>query len=585
MLKGLAGATLFDGEHMFGFGAGRKVSLNTTLLFAALLTAIGSPSLAQTVPPSVAPGAIERGLQQSRPEIKEGQILVPPPHDSTAPDNAAGIHFVLKAVSIDGATALPADALAKTYDHMIGRSISLADLYNVANAITALYAEAGYAISFGVVPAQTIGPDGRATISVVEGYVADIKVNGASPQIEGVIRGYAGAIMASRPLTTADLERYLLLANELPGVTVKSVFNRIEGGARGATRLDLNVSYAPIQAVMGIDNRGSRALGPWRANGEVTFNSPFGLGDALRLQVLQTLDNHSLSYGAANWSVPIDSNGTSFNLSVSDSASVPATPQLSSIDFTGSGLIVGAGLEHVLLRTQTDRLAISATASGKWLDTDIDTEPNSRDRIYTLDTALTYANRDGSGETSAVLRLTKGLDLFGATTATSLLRSRALGSGDYTDVQLSLSRLQNLDGPFQLNLAAYAQLADRGLLASEQCGYGGATFGRAFDDYEMAGDHCLMGSAELRYSPDWWQDKGVAVQIYGVGDAGLVSLASSPLPGEDHSETAGSFGLGLRAGLPMNITSSLEVDQPLGRKVAQEGNRSSRVFFSVSKAF
>ena len=47
-----------------------------------------------------------------------------------------------------------------------------------------------------------------------------------------------------------------------------------------------------------------------------------------------------------------------------------------------------------------------------------------------------------------MLRLTKGLDVFGATTVTSLLRSRALGSGDYTDVQLSLSRLQNLDGLF-----------------------------------------------------------------------------------------------------------------------------------------
>ena len=545
----------------------------------------GSPSWAQKAPSSVAPGAIERGLQPQRPEFRDGQIFIPPPHDSAAPDNAASIHFVLKAVTIDGATALPAGKLAKTYDRLIGRSISLADLYDVANAITALYAKAGYAISFGVVPAQTIGSDGRATISVVEGYVAEVKVNGASRRIERLIRGYASRVMRSRPLKTADLERYLLLANDLPGITVKGVFNRVENGARGATRLDLNVSFTPAQATAEVDNRGSRALGPWRAVADVTLNSPLGLGDSLTLRGLETLGNHSLHYGAADWSVPVDRNGASFNLSVSDSTSLPGTPQLSSTDFTGTGWIVGAGLDQVLLRTRTERLSISVTATGKWLDTTITSEPNSRDRIYTLDTALTYASRTGSGETNGVLRVTKGLDVFDATNGASPLRSRAAGSGDYADVQLSLSRLQNLAGPFQLNLAAYGQLASRGLLASEQCGYGGANFGRAFDDYEIAGDHCLMGSAELRYSPALWRGSGVAVQVYGVADAGLVSQASSPLPGEDRSDTAGSFGLGLRVRLPEGVTGTLEADQPLGREVAQESNRDSRVFFSLSKAF
>ena len=544
-----------------------------------------SPSWAQSVPSSVAPGAIERGLLPQRPEFRDGQISVPPPHDSAAPDNAASIHFVLKAVTIDGATALPADTLATTYDRLIGRSISLADLYDVANAITALYAKAGYAISFGVVPAQTIGPDGRATISVVEGYVAEIRVNGARPRLERVIRGYASRITGSRPLKTADLERYLLLANELSGTTVKSVFTRVEHGARGATRLDLNVGFTPAQATAEVDNRGSRALGPWRAIADVTLNSPLGLGDSLALRGLGSLGNRSLHYGAADWSVPVDHNGTSFNLSVSGSGSLPGTPQLSSIDFAGTGWIVGAGLDHVLLLTRTERLSVSVTGTGKWLDTTVASEPNSRDRIYIIDSAVTYDRRDGSGVTSGVLRLTKGLDLFGATTSTSPLRSRASGSGVYSTLQVSLGRLQNLGGPFQLNVAAYGQVASRGLLASEQCGYGGANFGRAFDDYEIAGDHCLMGSAELRYSPAWGAADGIAVQFYASGDAGVVSQTGALLPGEARSAAAQSIGAGLRLSLPAKFAASLEFDQPLSRNVSQENNRSGRVFFSLTKAF
>ena len=544
-----------------------------------------SSAWAQAVPSSVAPGAIERGLQPAPPELKAGQIIVPPPHDSAAPDNAANIHFVLKGVTIAGATALPADKLATTYDHLIGQSISLADLYQAANAITALYAKAGYAISFGVVPAQTIRPDGQVTIAVVEGYVAEIHVNGAPPRIARVIRGYGVKIMASRPLKTAALERFLLLANELPGAAVKSVFNRIEDGARGATQIDLNVSFKPVQASAEVDNRGSRALGPWRAIADVTLDSPLGLGDGLTLRGLQTLGRNTLRYDAASWSVPIDRDGTTLDLTVSNSASKPGTPQLSALAFGGTGWIGSAELEHVLLRSPTDRLAISVTGTAKWLDTTILSGPNSRDRIYTLDTAVSYASRVGSGETSFVLRLTKGLGLFDATTSTSLLRSRVSGSGRYVDVQFSVARLQDLGGDFQLNLAAYGQLASGGLLASEQCGYGGAVFGRAFDDYEIAGDHCLMGSAELRYSPAWGRGDGMTTQIYTFSDTGIVWQATTPLPGEVRASTGSSVGLGLRSRLPSNISGSVEVDQPLGRVVAQEGNQDCRVFFSLSKAF
>ena len=75
------------------------------------------------------------------------------------------------------------------------------------------------------------------------------------------------------------------------------------------------------------------------------------------------------------------------------------------------------------------------------------------------------------------------------------------------------------------------------------------------------------------------------MQLYGVGDAGLVWQASQVLPGEQRSATGGSFGVGMRVGLPMKVTASLEVDQPLGRDVGQEDNRNTRVFFSLNKAF
>jgi hemolysin activation/secretion protein len=198
---------------------------------------------------------------------------------------------------------------------------------------------------------------------------------------------------------------------------------------------------------------------------------------------------------------------------------------------------------------------------------------------------VTYVRRDGAGVTSGIVRLTQGLDIFDATGSSSPMRSRSSGSGKYLSGQLSLGRLQDLGGPFQLNIAAYSQIASRGLLASEQCGYGGGAFGRAFDDYEIAGDHCVMGSAELRYSPGWGQTSRFNLQFYGFGDAGVVWEAGTVLPGEPRSQTGRSVGMGVRLGLPASVTTSLEFDQPLGRDVAQENNRDSRLFLSLTKAF
>ena len=313
-----------------------------------------------------------------------------------SPSNAASVRFTLHTVSIDGATALPAAQIETTYRGLIGRSITLADLYGVANEITALYVQAGYAISFALVPAQSIDASGHVTIAVVEGYIAQIGVNGAPLRIKTMVEDYGARIEASHPLKTADLERFLLLANDLPGTTVKSVFNPVPNGARGATRLDINVTFVPVQASLSVDNRGSRALGPWRALAGLTIDSPLGWGDALTLQGLNTLGNSQLRYEAANWSAPIDRDGTSLHLAVSNSASRPGTPALTAVAFIGTGWITSVGLDRMLICNQTQSLSLSATFTGKWLNTNILSAPNSRDRIYTVDSAVTYFGRAGA---------------------------------------------------------------------------------------------------------------------------------------------------------------------------------------------
>ena len=75
--------------------------------------------------------------------------------------------------------------------------------------------------------------------------------------------------------------------------------------------------------------------------------------------------------------------------------------------------------------------------------------------------------------TSVFAHLSQGLDIFNATTTSSLLRDRYAGSGVYTALNLNGTRLQELGDGFEGALSASGQLASRALLTSQECGYGG----------------------------------------------------------------------------------------------------------------
>jgi hemolysin activation/secretion protein len=259
---------------------------------------------------------------------------------------------------------------------------------------------------------------------------------------------------------------------------------------------------------------------------------------------------------------------------------------LSSIGFASSGATARLGVEHPLIRSRAENLQIDFFAAGQWLGSDLVASPNSRDHVYTLSAGGTYWRYDDSGMTTLAAHLSQGLNIFDATTMTSLLRSRYVGSGVYAALNLNAARIQELGAGFEGALSASSQLASRPLLSSQECGYGGGVFGRGFDDSEMVGDVCALGSAELRYNADVGDKLPFeTVQFYGFADTGFADRRGTLLPGEKRSDTAYSAGLGIRWRFNENLSGSVEYAQPLGHDVAQEGNRHGRVFMAITGGF
>jgi hemolysin activation/secretion protein len=564
---------------------------------AALVVLLLAPAaaLAQQHPPAppstVAPGALERSLAAPPTPAPGGQgFAVPSPAPVQAPSGAASILFTLNQLVVDGSTVFTEGDLTDAYADLIGQRTSLSEIFNVANAITEKYAHAGYALCFAVVPAQSI-KDGVVHIRVIEGFVAKITYENKTLVASPVLAAYARKIMQSRPLRTDDLERYLLLANDIPGYTVKAIFTKDEdrNAPPGATHLILHFELKIAAASFEADNRGDRPYGSVRVQASASLRSVFGWGEDIELQTIHSVYSDSLGYYSGSGSVPVDPEGTRLSLTASYSHTAPDVPPLGSGVFTGTSLIVGARLDHPLIRSRDESLTVSAGINAKLLDENIFDTPESRDRLYVATAAVAYAGQGQSGTTSLRLAFNQGLPVFNATDAHSDLRSRTNGSGVYSSVVVDGARQQSLWGPFDFSGSLHGQWASRGLLSSEQCGYGGALFGRAFDDSELVGDSCAEGSAELRAAPLWFSAHPpqflTLFQLYGFYDAGVLWQSGALLPLEARSSEGQSFGGGVRFGLRLGLSGSVEFAQPITPDVAAGDERHCRIFGILREDF
>jgi len=233
------------------------------LLLAAALLGSSLAGTAQTLPSQLPSGA-EPGRESPRPVMPQSkrampQIEVPQSPAAAAPPGSRQARFVLSAVVIEGATSYPSEVLRGHYDTLLGQEVSVADVFDVANAIELRYRQDGFVTSRVLVPEQTVS-DGRFRIRVIEGYVAEVVFQGdAGPAAAALERLMAG-LTAQRPVSLAEVERRLLLANDLPGLLVKGSMES-SPTAQGGSVLVVRTERRDRELSASLDNRATPYVG------------------------------------------------------------------------------------------------------------------------------------------------------------------------------------------------------------------------------------------------------------------------------------------------------------------------------------
>jgi hemolysin activation/secretion protein len=541
----------------------------------SVLPLVGLAQQRPSLPSTVQPGAIERERQAARLPI----VAPPPPApiaplpEQQAPADAAELTFVLRTLEVEGATAIGEAQLTAPYTSRVGTTITVQNVYSIANAMTVRYRNAGYILSQVIVPPQTI-TDGHVRLQVVEGYVAQVRFQGYQART-AMLEHMAARVTAERPLRNTTLERFGLLLNDLPGVTTQTVLKPAD--IPGAADLVVTMRLAEVGGSLGGSNRGSRLEGPYRYQAALDGDSLLGLYESTSVQVVAASPATELRLYSGSHTERLTAGGLDLTVSGSRSEANPALAgELAQLNLATDTTQIAAALSYPLIRTRARNLSVHGSITYNDSVSASSGLALTEDRISALRAGLTADYLDAwGGVSTAQLEIARGLHIFGASSSGDPLASRPGADPTFTKATLYLARLQGLGGGFSVLLALNGQYGFERLLVPEEFAYGGETFGRAYDPSELVGDSGAAGKLELRYTVERFGRFGAT--FYAFGEDGWVWQRpygdSAP-----YTTSARSAGGGLRLTVSRWLTGYVELAKPVNHIVAALGNQDVRIF-------
>jgi hemolysin activation/secretion protein len=517
-------------------------------------------------------------------EFPQSQV-VPVQPDSlkpTFPAEMRKVNFLLQRMIIKGSTIYGKRQFSRLFRKYLHRRVDLTQIYSIAQAITNMYRNDGYILSKAVVPPQKI-EGGVVQIDVIEGFVDRVAIQGQVRGPRKLLNVYRKGLLKSRPLKAKDLERYLLLVDDLPGVSVKSVLTPSKF-KQGATNLTLILNNKGYDGSFGADNRGTKFNGPYQINAGLSSNSLLRNYERIGLQGVVTSNTDELKFFSGFYEQPISSEGTKLFFSGSISDSAPGSA-LEIFEVEGESKTFTLKITHPFIRSRSENLNGFLGYTNRDSETEILGKLDSEDRLRIVNLGVSYDFVDEyRGVNLVSFNLSKGFDIFDATEPGSEKLTRSLGHSDFSKLSGQALRLQQLAPSWMLLGALSWQYSFEKLLASEEFGVGGAQFGRAYDSSEITGDQGLALKLELQkaFQPKkkYFRD----LQAYSFFDYGKV-WNRLPTATGSKTEDIYSMGVGVRFNITDEISGYVEWDKPINRIVGSEGDKNGRTFFSLSARF
>lgn len=535
------------------------------------------------------PPGISEAVQQARP-IPAPATKAPPPEIEGAPAAEPPLASLpgnqptvaVKGFAFAGNTLIDTDRLQAIVADAAGKSLTVAQLHDVATRITRLYRDSGYFVARAYVPAQELA-GGVVVIRVIEGHYGQFLLDHRGRLHQETAQAILDAVKDPDIVSVDTLERAMLVLNDTPGVHVTQV--SVSPGEKVGTS-DFHVATEATPAfsgVVAVDNYGSVYTGKNRLSFSGTWDAPTQTGDRLDVFAMTTehdgLDSGRIGYwhllAPTGLRGEIAASRTTYDLGDSYSA----------LDAIGHANTVEALVTYPVVLTETHRLTAQVGGSCSSLVDEVratGTRTPKKDAIVNGGVEYSSVASDAATQAGATLSFGRlGIeDAVARTTDAAGARTR----GDFSKLFVHAERQQALPGAFELRagLRAQASLDGKSLDGSNKLEVSGSDGVIVFAPGELLGDDAAVGrvslgrafavAADVKLTPAVFIDEGWAHDRFAV--AGTAS-----------SRTLGDVGLGLTANYR---TASLNVQwasRTQGGKAVAEPTSNNRVLVQLAVGF
>lgn len=466
------------------------------------------------------------------------------------------------------------------------------------DANRALYA-AGYVAAVQI-PAQEVA-DGTLKLTVVAARIVETRIIGYDGPLPAGIAARVEAIRNIDPLNRGEVERLLLLANDVPGLTLTLTLQPA-GRDPGDVIAIINVQQRKALVLANYQNSGSRQLGRSLFSVRGEFYDLTGLADATFLGVSQSSSWDEVHVIQGGHSMGLGAGGARIGVRASQAWSNPEIPGL---DLRSQSLIAGIDLSAPLYRgfqrtgRSVDDTNIYAGIGAELINQRSIIRSGSADLPYSRDRLrVAYArigarviSRDAFGltraDTDLLVEARKGMSILNATRrgidGSGFQPSRLDGDpeafvlrGTANQTLRPFARFDRLT----FDLAAFGQWANRPLLNLEEFSVGSLTYGRGYDPGANAADRVVA----LRLSPRLRLTAPSSdVQVDATVFYDAVRLWNLDRGTSENDRLLQSLGGGLRLTMADRLALEVTYARPLDRALTIDARRpTDRVLVSIT---
>lgn len=561
------------------------------------VAAIWAVAAGAAPPTPSSPGTVQSTVPGQRIEAPVGlpaeiDTSAQKPQSKVAP---GGTPIQVTRIVVTGNTQLSEEEIKSVTAAHEGKSLTLAQVYEVADQLTALYRARGYAVATATVPPQKIAT-GEVRLEVIEGAIGEVVTAGNEKYSNEFIRGQLDELRDGDILTIDSMEREMLLLNDLPGLAARSVIR--PGSRYGTSQILVNTEEAPVEGYLRTTNHGREDVGDWRAEGGVLLNNPAGIGDQLSLDLMHS-ESNLLNYFKLGYTVAANTSGTRIGFGYSE-VDFDVAGAFKALGINGDSKIAELRMTHPLIRSRNRNLLVGMGAFNKRSESVVslirdsgvssgritDAELNAFD----FSVLLSQVHQDNSVSNLSAVFWTN-------------FRKRDAADDDLNPVdglapddnrlraklQIDANHLRALPWwNLQLFLRAAGVLSADPLVDSEKYGIGGPADVRGFPISELRGDDGGSVTLEFRKPFDIGRLLNLAHNMPASAalfwDGGVVHR-KKPAAGFRNSDSLTSVGAGL-AVLPMpRLQIDLSVAKPLNSLNLSDGADSGRVWANVTTRF